>query len=1580
MTEVGKAKWYHTLLGRALNLTSDVSEAVQAADLAFAHEPIPPAPMAFAFDIFNRTAQGILNRAVLASEKLTAAARRQLEIALAIDDPAEQGRKIVDFIADYRMQLANLLSATQLAALLEGAREVAGQVPTPTPAAGFVPLPPPLPVAPPPEAPERLQFPIIEEAARQLSEKRLVSRDLFDQLDAATRAKAFSVTGVDAQETLGKIRDALVENIEEGVDFQTYKKKVLESVDEGTFLSDAHNEVVFRTNIQAAFSDGQLGVLKHPVIRGGFPYAMVDAIHDDRVRHEHLEVERHGIQGTNIYRVDDPVFRMFRAPWDYNCFVPDTEVQGSFILGLKSWYSGKVIEITTRSGKRLTVTTNHPILTSQGFVPAKSIYQGQDVLCYTGRLKDRVAPGFSPNKDKEDTPAAIEKVFCSLSDFLTDARVPIGPHNLHGDAACGNGYVDVVGPFWKLLLNRYADLSQAAGKLGLSPMNMAKAEPASLSAAHEKVSGFWPSPDCIMSGGQSFSSGFNIGIQSGPLSAFSFGSAANLNANRYKVADKFVSTDHCFAGELLERFSRFVTKDQVVQIRYLEFSGHVYDLQSLGGWIVANGIFCSNCRCGWTPITIRDAAEAGIDEAKQWLDTGQEPTPPAFVQPPPFQPPPGFRRESLPTSVQLSLVPFEGIWEEPLPVPAVASFKVKQRRRGPRGVALANWQPFRGQTGRPAWKDTDTGEIRYQQNKPGTRGQLQKQPGAPAGGRNVDELVSQEFMRLPEEHRTAMKKDPRKFAAWRQKLEQSGLLDQPAEQPAAPSPQAPRQEPAQAPRPDPMQGHPLQGMDREQSLTALQSVTGNQGREKADQWLERLKQTTVPNENDSAEVIRQTVDGWNREHPYQAMPISELAKMLPHLNPMQVQSMVMRMSSQGIVRPFAWTSSLAQLPDEALPYLYPAGDELKFYLHPGPDPKAQYKAQNPAPASPLQPAPVKQSKEQLAKPTGSHKFSDKLESEIEYLLDQQDPDEGLTREDMIQDMMKNMEDKDHWANEFRTELENYGIKVGIYRAITPEEMERTTTTSGRKYDFKRGGTAYVFKSWAPLEKKGGAGMAMEAYGTEPPGKDWTFAGEGKWMKKEPPKPKPPAGPRIGIVGGGPGGLFAAYILSQRLPQASVVVFEASPRLGGKLMTDEFSDGTPFEAGVAELYEYLGPGGKDAMRRLIEEDLSLPTVDMKGGAVILQDKLVRDLDEVGEVFGYETMKRIQRFHNRMVELMPLEVYTHSWQPDNKHPWADCTFRECIDKEIPDDPVACDYVCTAVHSDLATEPWTCNGLNGIKNVLMDNDEYMRLYHVVGGLERIAEGLVDAAGADYRLESRATEIGRNGEHYRIYFHDGKEDYEDFDAIILALPNHWLSQLDWYSDKLRCAIATVLRHYDAPAHYFRVSLLFRRNWWEQYKIPGDFWMMDMCNGCCCYNESYRWRTTRGHVLSFLLGGQDALLQCAGNENDEQIVCRLLDSLPTWMRDDAKSELLEAQVDRFAGSLNAQPGGWPAKDLKEEHVPEPEECPGLFLIGDFLFDSTLNGCLISAGTTCDLCLKYLGARAKKGTPAIRELKPDERL
>jgi hypothetical protein len=51
-------------------------------------------------------------------------------------------------------------------------------------------------------------------------------------------------------------------------------------------------------------------------------------------------------------------------------------------------------------------------------------------------------------------------------------------------------------------------------------------------------------------------------------------------------------------------------------------------------------------------------------------------------------------------------------------------------------------------------------------------------------------------------------------------------------------------------------------------------------------------------------------------------------------------------------------------------------------------------------------------------------------------------------------------------------------------------------------------------------------------------------------------------------------------------------------------------------------------------------------------------------------------------------------------------------------------------------------------------------------------------------------------------------------------------------------------------------------------------------------------------------------------------------------------------------------PGGFPAREPDSRHQPEPEQHPELFVVGDYLFDSTLNGVLDSADVAAEWILE----------------------
>src|SRR5262249_48441125 len=110
--------------------------------------------------------------------------------------------------------------------------------------------------------------------------------------------------------------------------------------------------------------------------------------------------------------------------------------------------------------------------------------------------------------------------------------------------------------------------------------------------------------------------------------------------------------------------------------------------------------------------------------------------------------------------------------------------------------------------------------------------------------------------------------------------------------------------------------------------------------------------------------------------------------------------------------------------------------------------------------------------------------------------------------------------------------------------------------------------------------------------------------------------------RVAIIGGGPGGLVTADRLARAVgSRCAVTLFEATGRLGGKVVTRTF-DSAPvsYEAGAAELYDYshLGP---DPLRELVSE-LGLTTRPMSGDAVVLGDRILKTDDDVRRELGEE----------------------------------------------------------------------------------------------------------------------------------------------------------------------------------------------------------------------------------------------------------------------------------------------------------------------------------------------------------------------
>jgi monoamine oxidase/SAM-dependent methyltransferase len=442
--------------------------------------------------------------------------------------------------------------------------------------------------------------------------------------------------------------------------------------------------------------------------------------------------------------------------------------------------------------------------------------------------------------------------------------------------------------------------------------------------------------------------------------------------------------------------------------------------------------------------------------------------------------------------------------------------------------------------------------------------------------------------------------------------------------------------------------------------------------------------------------------------------------------------------------------------------------------------------------------------------------------------------------------------------------------------------------------------------------------------------------------------------KVAIIGGGPGGLMTAWHIAKKCPTlVDLTLFEASDRLGGKILTKTFDDG------------------------------AIETVPMDSEAVMIDRKIIEGVDGMRAQYGDVTADAILKFRAKMMHVMSTaQYYEGIGKHDNEHVWAYEDAEQLLNDEI-DDPKARQFFQTMARSDIASELHNTNGLNTLKNMLMDCDGYIDVYSVVGGNERIIDGLKKSLKADVKFNTRVLKIDKVGAKYQVTaLENGQHNCYEFDNVICCLPHNWLLTLQWGNETLRRGMVEHIQHFDRPAHYLRFVAEFDHAFWEG-KVKGAWFMSEAFGGCCVYIEGARHDTKGKGVLNWLISGADVL--AFANLNDAQLTDIALGTLPQEFGD-AKKHLVAARSHRWLSSVNALPGGLPVRDALTNHIPEPAEHPGLFVVGDYLFDSTLNGLFDSADITSDLLVsnmmrqRYESGESRAAHPnlAVPSLKIDK--
>lgn len=268
---------------------------------------------------------------------------------------------------------------------------------------------------------------------------------------------------------------------------------------------------------------------------------------DERVRDSHAEHD------GKIFRWDSPPADTGHPGEDVNCFPAWSQVEftGDVKRAFRHWYTGELTLVITDAGESLYATPNHPVLTDAGWKPIKAIKEGDNLIhvCHEG---------IGPLEENQDNPVSrIADVFESLSVDGIIGTIDFGGANFHGDAPESD--VDVV---------------NSAGCLPVG---------------HDLR--------CIQGSGNSRA------IESDPVmgrpATAIVGGVDSLGAQQARNSigmDEDLPGDFCQGKAIRKELRR------AVYVGRINYSGHVYNLETDKGWYVTQGVVTHNCRCVAIPV------------------------------------------------------------------------------------------------------------------------------------------------------------------------------------------------------------------------------------------------------------------------------------------------------------------------------------------------------------------------------------------------------------------------------------------------------------------------------------------------------------------------------------------------------------------------------------------------------------------------------------------------------------------------------------------------------------------------------------------------------------------------------------------------------------------------------------------------------------------------------------------------------------------------------------------------------------------------------------------------------------------
>lgn len=342
-------------------------------------------------------------------------------------------------------------------------------------------------------------------------------------------------------------------------------------------------------------------------------------------------------------------------PLHFNCLPADSLITSvSNITGAsKRWMDGNLIIIKTSSGRELSCTPNHPILTNSGWIPANVLNVGDNVVA-----NGASEWAGSSNGDDEYIPTTIHEITESFfsSRKVLPRPVPMTAKDFHGDGAdskvgivysdsfltseddtficqhCGDRFLISGEPPAGDALNglSFEQLRANLPLLSSDRVMRVTGERKPLFGGHPSNSGellLTSVPDvysCILecSGNNLAAGSKDSSNASDSNTSFIDGQSSininsdelltGINASVIKPIDNSSNINIEHLSNLLAGFTGSMFFDEIISVEIKPFHGYVLNIETVDGWYTANGIITHNCRCTTVDIT-KTWRELGID-------------------------------------------------------------------------------------------------------------------------------------------------------------------------------------------------------------------------------------------------------------------------------------------------------------------------------------------------------------------------------------------------------------------------------------------------------------------------------------------------------------------------------------------------------------------------------------------------------------------------------------------------------------------------------------------------------------------------------------------------------------------------------------------------------------------------------------------------------------------------------------------------------------------------------------------------------------------------------------------------------